>query len=396
MKAKKGMRTFCMLMILALAGMILVPAVSAMDVKTVEKYEVSPEDTYLIAQQTLDEFISSGALDDKIFADSELSKKPLIIYDPNGLLLFYQYEITEDGKNIGQIRMAASKVLGSPVIMIQETPDSINYEDAITESEEILKSAFKDLEYSEPVLVCYSYPRIGIMYEIANKADETEKVIIDATEMFIVSDEYPKNSGDIGVWSLYDYITQDQVADNVKNWNDAAEINEFDTSTKASKSFHYNTLWAAANLEPQTNGVWCAVASAKMIAYWYGTSHSLSYIADVMGAWDYSTSPPTPAGVTDSEEIYYYDEASNGLQMDADRISSNYFIWDDFMDHIDNDDVTTSSIPGHTRASDGYGYYDSGEKYLHIYDPGYPDVNTGSRYWESLTGVTKTSYIFVT
>ena len=388
------MQALGLLLVVALAGAIFIPAVSAIDVKAVEKYQVSPEDTHLIAQETLDEFVSSGALDDKIFADSELSKEPLIIYDPNGLLLFHQYEITKDGKNIGQIRMAASKVLGSPVIMIQETPDPINYQGAITKSEELLKSTFKDAEYSEPVLVCYSYPRIGIMYEVTKKNDKTEKVIIDAVETFIVPNEYPKNSGDTGVWSLYDDISPDQIDDKVEKWNNAVEAIKFTTYTQQSKSLHSKTLWETGDLEPQTNGVWCAVASAKMIAKWYGTSHSLTHIANVMDAWNYSTTPKSPGGVTDPEELYYYDGASDGLQRDAYRIYVNHFIWYDFVDHIDNNDVTTSSIPGHVRACDGYKYYDSGDKYLHIYDPGWPTTSAGSIYWESLE-TKKTDYVFV-
>ena len=389
MKVNKGMRAFCLLLVMALLGAVFVPAVSAVDVETVEKYYVNPNDSYLIAKQTLDDFISSGALDKEIFADSQLSKDPMIIYDSNGLKLFYQYEITKDGKNVGLLRMAASKVLGSPVIMLQETPDSINYQNAITKSEELLKSTFKDAEYSEPLWVCYSYPKIGIMYEVTEKGNEAERVIIDAANLFIVPDEYPKNSGEAGTWSLYDGIEDDQITERLNRWNIETNVFDLSSNVQKSKSFHSKTLWAAGNLETQPNDFWCQVTTAKMIAYWYGTSHTLEHIADVMDAWNYSTSPKSPGGATDRREEYYYDGSSEGLQMNAIRIDHNRFQWMDFKDQINNDDVITSTIPRHVRACDGYGYYDSGGQYMHIYDP------LGKRYWESVWGVTKKSEIFI-
>lgn len=383
MNTKKVLRALSLLLVVALAGAMFVPVVSAVDAKNVGKYYVNPENSYLIAKQTLDDFISSGALDNEIFADSQLSKDPMIIYDSNGLKLFHQYEIKQDGKNVGLIRMAASKVLGSPLIMLQETPDYINYHNVVTKSEELLKSTFKDAECSEPLWVCYSYPKIGIMYEVTKKGSEAEKVIIDANNLYIVPDKYPQNPGDAGIWSLYDGVEDDQITERLDKWN--MEINVFNISSNShkSKSFHYKTLWAAGSLETQPNNYWCQVTTAKMIAYWYGTSHSLIHIANVMDAWNYSTTPKSPGGATDSEEEYYYDGSSEGLQMNAVRIDHQYFQWLDFKAQINNDDVIVSSIPSHARACDGYGFYDSGGQYMHIYDP------AGSSYWESVWGVTK-------
>ena len=228
MKTKFGMRALGLLLVVALAAAVFVPAVSAIDVETVEKYYVSTEDSYLIAQQTFDDFLSSGALDNEIFMGSQLSKEPMIIYDSNGLVLFHQYEITKDGKNLGFIRAAGSKVFGSPVITIQETPDSIDYKDVITKSEQLIKTTFKDAEYSEPMVVCYSYPKIGIMYEVADK-NKTDKVIIDAYGISIVSTGDPADSG---IGSMYDAIDNDQLEEKINSWNRAVSLYLSITSLK--------------------------------------------------------------------------------------------------------------------------------------------------------------------
>jgi hypothetical protein len=377
---------------------MFIPAVSAIDVETIEKYSVSSEDSYLIAKNTFDDFVSSGALDNEIFKDSQiLSNSPLLIYDVNGSILFHQYDITKDGKKLGFIRAAGSKVLGSTIIMIQETPDTINYHDIILKSEEIIKSNFKDLKHPKPQIVCYNYPKIGIMYDIINNKNERKKIIIDAAEMYIVPERYSISSGENEIWSLYDSITNEQIKTKVNEWNkEYLAIESVDNNnSQSSKSYTYKKLWGPANLVPQINGVWCAVASAKMIAYWYGTSHTMTHIADVMDAWNHSAVPPTPGGVINSKELSYYEGSPEGLQMNAERVFAAGFYWMDFKNHIKNSDVITSSIPGHVRACDGYAEYSSGSKYLHIFDPGNP-ASTGCTFWESLTGVTKVSYIFVT
>ena len=87
-------------MVISLVGAICIPSVSAGDVEESEKCYVSPADSDSIANQTFGDFIASGGLDHEIFAGSELSKDPIYIYDPNGLVLFHQYDLTKDGKNL--------------------------------------------------------------------------------------------------------------------------------------------------------------------------------------------------------------------------------------------------------------------------------------------------------
>jgi len=221
MQPEKEIRILNLLVILTLAGSILVPVAGAIDAGIIEEYYVSPADSYQYSKQTLEDFISAGALDNEIFAGSKLEEEPMIIYDPNHLVLLHQYSITKDGKEVGFIRAAGSKVLGAPVITIHENPDPIDYPDAFAKSEELIKATFENPKYSEPFLICYSPSRIGIMYEMIETGDETGKVIIDAYGISIVSTGDPADSG---IRSMYDAIDNDQLEDKIDIWNRAVSL----------------------------------------------------------------------------------------------------------------------------------------------------------------------------
>lgn len=105
---------------------------------------------------------------------------------------------------------------------------------------------------------------------------------------------------------------------------------------------------------------YCGPATAKMIAKYYGVSHTQDYIYGIMGA-------TAPQGTTIDQQLTYY-RSSQGLAKtnSVKRTSSLYF--GDVVTEINNNRPFRSGVSGHARACVGY-YYDTGEQILALNDP---------------------------
>lgn len=149
MKVKKGMRVLSLFLVVALTGGIFVPAVSAVDIETVEKYSVSQDDAFIGAKNEFNKFIDSGAISKDVYSVDMLKNEPVLIYDVNGLLLYYQFPIEKNEKNLGYIKATASKVLGGPVSIVMDSPDEICYDKLLIDS---VKSFEKKASSSEKII----------------------------------------------------------------------------------------------------------------------------------------------------------------------------------------------------------------------------------------------------
>ena len=414
MKTRFGTRALSVLLAMLLVSVVMVPAVSATEeIELIEENYVPVEIARKNVETVFNDFLTSGAYStDKDWREVNVNPNPTPIYDINGMLLYYQFSIEHDGTEIGVIKAAANKILGCTVCTIEETPSYLDSELAIKEAKNLVQKSGENIEITSAKLVCYSYPKIGVLVEYKNSSSTKEScTIIDAYDYSIVPEDSSGYIGEPAIWSVYQEIPLDEYdtrreqwnIENSRNSNNLASSTQYDdcsgesVETVSTKStFNYRKIWNQNNLVPQNNSVWCAVASGKMIAEWFCSSHTMSHIADEMGGWDYSENPPVPRGVTWSGEIDYYDGSQpDGLDRYLTDYWNNYMVsWDTAYNHIQTySDPLTSAISGHERVCAGWGYYDGGSEYLYIFDPAPVDV--GSTKWENWNSIQHYGYILV-
>ncbi|MDY6931266.1 MAG: C39 family peptidase [Halobacteriota archaeon] len=272
--------------------------------------------------------------------------------------------MTKDGKAIGEMEMAASKVLGCLLnrIIVSEPLDR----DAIrNDATEIVEKEFPDYKILSIKPVCYSYPKEGVMATLVKTgAKEGKTVILDTYTPSVVPLKEPKKDGDIGAWSIYDKIPDKERAEMVKNWNELQKITTMGgKSTRGSK-----TLSVTKYAQEYSN--WCAAATGQMIAKYHGYTHSQSLVADYM-----DLDPGYGGGAVSTDQLYYYHNGINKVYSHKDPSPS----FGEQKTEIDANRPFKGGIPGHARCGRGYSESALGD-YVYINDP-WP-VNIGAIYWE--------------
>ena len=100
---------------------------------------------------------------------ANLNPEPLTIYDLNGERIFYQFWIEKNGEKIGKIRVAASKVLGSPIKYVgTSSPQEIDVPGLVMKANEIVKTNFTGYTIQSTKLICYDGPYFALLAELTN------------------------------------------------------------------------------------------------------------------------------------------------------------------------------------------------------------------------------------
>ncbi|MBR1369997.1 hypothetical protein RJ53_11115 [Methanocalculus chunghsingensis] len=388
-----------MFVILLLLGSAIVPIANALDNREVlEEYYVSADLALINSERLFNDFLNSGAFSvDNASGKVSINPDSILIYDIHGVPLYHQFSIKDESQEVGIIKAAASKVLGSTVCTIEETPSSLNYQTVIENAKTAFLNKNKDMGIISAMLVCYSYPEIGVLVHCYNVSSGSEEYsILNARDFSVVSTDFPDYRNDPIVWSIYDEIPQSEYPERVQQWNKENAYNS--KNFGLSKGIiDYKKIWNHNNLVSQPNNWWCAVASGKMIAQWFNVAHDMNHIADEMEAWNDSI-PPSPTGVKWSNQLHYYGYDSSPPDQ-LGRYLTNYYnnymiTWDTAYNHIQTyNDPLTSSILGHVRVCAGWAYNSDGSHYLYIFDPG--PVNEGSIKWENWNSITHIGYILV-
>ncbi|HJH25443.1 MAG TPA: hypothetical protein C5S37_01440 [Methanophagales archaeon] len=332
-----------------------------------------------------------------------VNPEPLTIYDMNGKKLFYEFSVEKKGKMVGTIKASASAELGPSVYTLEIGPRPWDASAAIEKAKELAQQEY-DGEIISAKLVCYSYPKIGVIVTFADQpvTGEKRRMIIDAADYSIIPDKKPEAEG-IGVWSLYESIPEEEKLQRIAEWESddkfvssviekANSMGIEDLTAKVLseeelKSLEEQIVGDRAQmvlgvpLYGQTNSVRCCVASAQMIAKWYFVTHTQDYIAGVMGCGDGSLCWP-------DQELLYYKEPS-GLHK-AGSFTDYSPTFEEAKNEISQLRPFRSGIPGHCRVCRGWGTY---PERLYINDP-WPE-NEGRKYWENWGGVTHTNDIYV-
>src|SRR5208337_291391 len=130
----KTLKIGVILLALLLAAMAMVPMVNATgiaitpDVATiVENNYISSDIALQSANAAIKEFVSRNALDDN-WNSAMVNSKPDVIFDVNGKKLFYLFSVEKNGKRIGEIKTAASKVVGGSIVTIGSGAKPIDLE----------------------------------------------------------------------------------------------------------------------------------------------------------------------------------------------------------------------------------------------------------------------------
>jgi hypothetical protein len=117
---------------------------------------------------------------------AELGKKPLEIYDLNGQLLFYEYDVTQGDMPVGSIKTSASKIIGSAVPQIQLVARRWDADNALAKAKEEVLKRYPNAKITGTELVCYSYPKIGVKVDMDDPGSGAGSMIFDVSDLSVV------------------------------------------------------------------------------------------------------------------------------------------------------------------------------------------------------------------
>lgn len=353
-----------------------------------------------------------------------IRRKPLQIYDINGKLLFLDYPVVRGAEVVGTVRAAASKVLGAPVVAHEVGARLWSLQAAADKLTPGVQKEHPDWKITNIRLVCYSYPKLGVMFSLADAAGKPRRLIFDVASLDPVPEGPPdgKMEGAFA-WSFYDSLSDKERERRLKVYDEVdgvrarlpkekqLELVQVASVAKlsdiaivvwgwtVSKQIQYCTHYSATearshhcfSLHGQQKNDYCAVATCQMVLDYYRYYYTQDQIAPQLGY--------TPGGGCPSDQSPGY-EALTCSHLDATYDASP--TWEKARDQIDLLHPMKSGIPGHARACAGYSYYTSliggiSQKKLYIYDP-WPwnaDYKVGGAvYWEDWTAVTHTNFVF--
>lgn len=422
-------KTIAVLLALLLAGMVMVPMVSADNSQNNEEIKNLIESNYIPvdtareqATITMLSMIQSGALDEN-WIGGKINPTPQTIYDINGEKLFYLFTVERDGARVGEIYAAASKVLGGSVIAIgsMETPEQFSVIHAATRKN--LTEKYPGYEIVAEKKVCFDYPVIGIMLTLENtKTGDLKDVIFDSRDGSIKDNETQRSSyynqipaedlkKRVSIWETQYAITEklkrsvlDENPDFLQTYSemDLSRIKEImikgkmsDSDSKARLLSDGQTIISGLTHYTQYTSEWCGVATAQILSSKYMSSPWSQYhIADVMGAYN---PDGTPKGTTIPMELSYYEVpvSDGGLGKSSSTYADRpYTTWETARDEIETGrplKIGSDTPYRHARACNGW-LVNGGNPYLLFYDP----AQYGSIYWEYVApGSTYNNFVYV-
>lgn len=360
-------------------------------------------------------------------ATLSLNAKALEVFDINGKLLFYDFALQSGRTQVATIRAAANRTIGKPVISVRLGAQKWNLANSKSKIDEILKKKFSKFKVLGVLLVCYSYPKIGLLVRLANEKERTQ-VIFDISDFSIIP-ERPAKEGLEGAfsWSFLDSIDPRSASTKRKKYQAAAELakkvfgreyggvsiykltdiakvrdlSNLVLRNRVEKKLQFCTHFKHDEdgshhcfiLHAQQVNDYCSVATCQMILCYYRYYYSQNTIAPSLG---YSAGSGCPADVSAG-----YESLSNN-HIDATYDSSA--TWTEARNQINLLQPMKSGVPGHARAIAGYsnnifailGSTSSDQK-LFVYDP-WPwnaDLKAGGDiYWEDWDSITHTNFVY--
>ena len=385
-----------------LVGMILIPAASA---QKEDNYSVTAEEAFKHANANMISFIAANTPGFENWTGASINPKPIELYDINGKKLFYQFSVYKEKKLTGTIDVCADKTLGPSIYDIKFDPKPYKSAEAMKKSKEIANNKYPTGEIKSTVMVVYSYPKVGAMTVIKDKAAGDEhRIFVDAYTLDEVQDKPVTETefGDLGVWSIYEAILENDVEENLKEWKKSDNFTKSIEQAATNKGVNINVAVTEENIKKligdaaimaitsgdvsvplftQETIYYCVPTSIQMLCEYFNiptSTPSQTYI------YNYLDGVP-PAGLT------YYDieEWVEDIWDKTPTVRTSALSNIDVVTEIDNERPFFSLISGHCRVCRGYlnqgGYF-----YLHINDP-----EGGNLYYERTYGGPEVGRVYV-
>lgn len=379
------------------------------------------------AQLALKRFWASGQPEFAGWNSFQIESDPLVLHDLNGAVLFYEFAVS-DGRHVaGRIKVAASKSIGAPVATVEAGPRHWDPERAKEQALISLKDMYPEAKPVATELVCYAYPKVGVLVDFEDPKRGRASIIFDASDFLPISRYGSDEKEGVTSYSFYEEIVGDDAEKRVRRWEladkelDAVLAQEkegkLDVSKYTLKDYRdllspktglvHISLFSSKvikfaprctphdcfELRAQETNVYCAVATGQMILDFYRYYYSQTDIATAMGTDAGGTS--NPGQVTGYETL-----SNDGLIATYDGTAA----WAEAKAEIDANRPVKSGIPGHARACAGWMRQNISlvgqppQKWLKIYDPWPWNADAcvgGAVVWEDWEAVTHTNFIYV-
>lgn len=352
-----------------------------------------------------------------------VQKEPLQIFDINGNILFFDLAIKKGTEILGYVRAGADKVLGMPRIAYEIGPRYWDFDSAAKKLTSRVRKEYPTWKILGTKLVCYSYPKLGVMFEGVNEKGQASRLIFDVADFSLIPEKPPRVEVEGAyAWSFYESLSEDVRKLSLRRYEQfnkwRLEVPEsLRKQIKAARTLapfaekikwplkktitrelqfctHYDYNEPRSHhcfvLHAQQKNDYCAVATCQMILCYYRYYYSQDQIAPALNY--------APGGCPSDQSPGYKQLSCNHLDATFDTSPT----WEEARDQIDALHPMKSGISGHARACAGYSYVSwifggISEKKLYIYDP-WPwnaDYKLGGAvYWEDWDSITHTNYVF--
>jgi hypothetical protein len=367
------------------------------------------------------EGVAAGLKGLESWRNASLRKTPETIHDINGRPLFLDYRVQGAEGDVGYVRAAASRVLGRPVISRIVGGRPWSYAAAVKKLTPSVKEQHPRWKIRNHKLVCYSYPKLGVMFTMADERGKSQRLIYDVADHRPIPEGKPDQDVEGAVaWSFYDSLPEDNRRTRLErlgriegefkqlpsNLNEvlSAEVRIPRLSSVVLELLpliktkelqfcpHYDYREARSHhcfvLHGQQVNDYCAVATCQMILCYYRYYYTQDQIAPALGY--------TPGGGCPANQSAGYESLSNNH---IDATFDNSPTWEKARDQINDLRPLKSGIYGHARACAGYSssVWLGGTKKLYIYDPWPWDADyklAGSIQWEDWDSIYHTNFIY--
>ncbi len=384
-----------------LVSIALIPAVSAQEEKD---YSVTAEEAFKHANAHMISFIAADAPGFENWVGASIDAKPLELYDINGQKLFYQFSVYKENKLIGTIDVCADKTHGPSIHDVKFDPKPYKAAEAMKKSKEIANNKYPTGEIKSTVMVVYSYPKVGAMAIIKDKAGDEHRIFVDAYTLDEVQDK-PVNEtdfGDLGVWSIYETRLENGVEENLKEWQKSDKFTKSIEQAATNKGVNISVAvteedikklsgdaaimtitsgYVSVPIYTQETTYYCVPTSIQMLCEYLNiptTTPSQTYI------YNYLKGKP-PGGLSYGDIEEWVEDVWD--KTPTVRTTALYNI--DVVTEIDNERPFFSTVSGHCRVCRGYlnqgGYF-----YMYINDP-----EGGNVYYECTYGGPEIGRVYV-
>lgn len=355
------------------------------------------------------------------WSGSKISKEPTKIYDINGELLFLDFSVRSQMRGAGvtgYVRVGSKRNIGSPIISYELGPKRWDFKAAVGKLTPLFNKKFPKLKVEDVKLVCYSYPKLGVMFKAVDATGSATRHIFDVASLAPVPENKGKAVEGFFAWSYLDSLTDQMKSARSRQYEEASKsLKEIPEKERASMMkaevfgkyvskyigtifpliqtkllqycTHYNYDETRSHhcfvLQGQQVDDYCAVATCQMILCYYRYYYSQDQIAPALNYTQGSGCP--------SDQSAGYEKLTcNHLDATFDNTPT----WAEAKTQIDALHPFKSGIQGHARACAGYSKVMLTNS-LYIYDPWPWNADfklAGSIKWENWNSITHTNYVF--